>query len=233
MSIYVCGDTHGCFDNLNKFIEDKNPSAIFICGDFGYWIDSKSHKFYHEDIISKNTKIYFCDGNHENHVLLNNLVKTHGYENPIEVAQNIYYCPRGSSYLLEDGRRILFMGGANSIDKKIRKSYVDWFPEEIITYEDISRVDNKLKYDIVISHTCPLFLRDKLISLIYNMYSSETDISEHYLQLLFERTLPKKWYFGHWHISEKFNIYDCYFRVLNMLPYAGMMKSYENSFEEI
>ena len=38
---------------------------------------------------------------------------------------------------LPDGRIVLFMGGADSIDKKYRKIGFDWFPEELITQKDI------------------------------------------------------------------------------------------------
>ena len=49
---------------------------------------------------------------------------------------------------LPDGRTVLFMGGALSVDKAWRTPGYDWFPEESITTGDLDRLPD-VHVDIV------------------------------------------------------------------------------------
>ena len=79
--LIILGDIHNNFSYLNNFISNYNPKKIIILGDFGYFpnnicddiikngikhIGIKSIK----DIKPNNTKIYWLDGNHEDHLSL-------------------------------------------------------------------------------------------------------------------------------------------------------------------
>ena len=225
MKIYVIGDTHGSFGWLNEFIAKEKPDMIFVCGDFGVW---KMHNdmWYHECIRNPSTKIYFCDGNHETHTYLAGLVKEHGWREPIEIQKDIYYCPRGSSITLEDGRRVLFFGGALSVDKHLRKAYKDWFPEELITKEECDRISDGDKYDIVITHTCPHEFHDKMLGVCDNPWKSKPDVSEMYLSEIFQKVKPSLWYFGHWHTGAEFDYEGCKFYAMNMTPLNRIYSDY-------
>lgn len=218
---YFCGDTHGEFFFLNQYLRNatKNDN-FFICGDFGYWDRSTFREgkgFYHELIKNPNhAKIYFCDGNHEQHEWLNDLEKKYGWESPIEVKENIFFCPRGSSIELFDGRRILFAGGADSIDKQWREEGITWFPQETMKYSDYERIDFSKTYDIVVSHTCPTNCMNWMKD-VYNGISSKSfDFTSDLLQSIFERARPRKWFFGHWHRYDTKEIDGCVFTVLQM-----------------
>lgn len=204
-NVIVVGDQHARFSDLNALIAKKRPDIILSVGDFGYWpvyrptkIDDGlyKNKNYIDLIKPGGTKIYFAPGNHEHWDMLNGLEASRGYEEPIEVARNIYYCPRGSSLLLGDGRNVLFMGGADSIDKRYRTIKLDWFPQEIITQNDLDKIQWDVKYDIVVSHTCP----DECVPVMlpYNQ-AKNGDPSSAALSLVYQRVRPKLWYFGHWH----------------------------------
>ena len=85
--IYAVGDTHGSFSYLNKLIADDKPEIVFICGDFGFWrreMWKAGSGYFHNQIVNPETAIYFCDGNHEDHSKLHNLVQKHGWEKPID-----------------------------------------------------------------------------------------------------------------------------------------------------
>lgn len=217
---FFCGDTHGEFFFLNQYLKtSKSDDNFFICGDFGYWDKStfREGKGFYHDLIKNpnNSKIYFCDGNHENHVLLKELERKQGWKNPIEIKENIFYCPRGSALLLDDGRRVLFVGGADSIDKRWRDSYVNWFPQEVLRFKEYERIDFSMKYDIVISHTCPLNClswMQSISSKIMKCYDFTSDL----LQSIFDRVQPDKWYFGHWHQYDTRMIDNCSFTVCQM-----------------
>ena len=170
----VVGDLHGRFDELNHLINKKHPDRIYAVGDFGIWKDYGDTKlsggkkitskpkfdYRYQRIKAQDTEIYFCDGNHEDHDHLDSFREEHGVK-PIEIHPNVFYCPRGT--LLEDnGIDILFMGGADSIDKKDRTIKLDWFPQEVISYKDFEHLPDARYIDVVISHTCPDFLVEKI-----------------------------------------------------------------------
>ena len=218
---YFCGDTHGEFFFLNQRLKDTtNEDCIFICGDFGYWDRSTFREgtgFYHDKIKNpNNTKIYFCDGNHEQHEWLKDLEEKHGWEHPIEIIENLFFCPRGSSLELTDGRRVLFVGGADSIDKQWRTQGVDWFSQETMKYSDYERINFSKKYDIVVSHTCPSCCLSKMKLSYRGINGKFFDLTSDLLQSVFDRIKPKKWFFGHWHQYDVFDIEGCEFTVLNM-----------------
>lgn len=118
-----------------------------------------------------------------------------------------------------DGRTVLFMGGADSIDKKSRILGVDWFKEELITQKDLDSitVPDNTKIDIVISHTCPMEfhpLGDR--KSYYN-----NDPSRYALSYILETYKPKLWYFGHWHCNSEGMYNDCKWYGLTLAGFTG------------
>ena len=136
----VMGDVHGDHGRLNAFINKKQPKMILQCGDFGYWPRIKkemingSLRDYPQPKV-KDTKVYWADGNHEDHWSLKNIESN-------EIWPNVFYMKRGSVLTLEDGRNVLFMGGAVSIDKHMRTAGHDWFPEETIDNNDFNNLSH-------------------------------------------------------------------------------------------
>lgn len=229
MKIYAVGDIHGYWQYLNRFINKKNPDIILQCGDFG-WFPSchntkaigkahlNSQKLEYEivhpwnqyGIKNRETKIYWCDGNHEDHWNIKNL------ENR-ETQKNVFYQPRGSWITLPDGRIVLFIGGADSIDKKFRTIGIDWFPEEIITQKDVFSIPDDLQVDIIISHTCP---EEFLPYLKFNSGKCN-DPSCKALSYILDKYKPSQWFFGHWHQYKTGYNNGCHWTALNMANDSG------------
>lgn len=184
--ILIVGDVHNEFGFLNELINKKKPDRIFCCGDFGYW-PGKARPL--SDIKLQGTKeLRWCDGNHEDFWQL-------AQRESDETDPGIIYMPRGSTYTLPDGRVILFMGGAYSIDKQYRKLGYDWFPEETITQKDLMDLPD-IKVDIFITHTCPA----ELIHDVRKGYPEKgEEPSNHALSELWRIYKPDLWFFGHWH----------------------------------
>lgn len=236
----VCGDLHGSWSYLNTLINKKRPDTILQCGDFGFWpnmhdtrlidtgkkewvegvVDSKSRlhipgysrrqitaRWNQYGIKNHNTKIYWCDGNHEDHDALDNLVKTGN----LEIMPNVFYMPRMSTMKLVDGRTVLFIGGADSIDKKWRTPGYDWFSQELISYRDMDKVPD-CKVDIVISHTCP---EECMYFMGNHMKDKFKDPSRSALSYILEKYRPTLWFFGHFHKSKKFQYKDTVFHMLD------------------
>ena len=113
MKVVVIGDLHGEFERLNVFIDQEHLDIILQCGDNAYyWKDDKENI---GAIKPQNTKIYLIPGNHENWDIIEEKIGRYGKE-PIEIEHNIFMCPIGSTLEI-NGRVILFVGGADSIDK--------------------------------------------------------------------------------------------------------------------
>ena len=222
--IIVSGDWHGVWGPVNALIDKKKPETILQCGDFGWWPRfDKTNLIYsgeYEDISdtvlldpwqrvmakrvykswdqfgikAENTKIYWCDGNHEDHW---DLVGERNYmKAPCNMMPNVYYMKRGSVLQLPDGRNVLFIGGADSIDKDARMLGVDWFPEELISYKDVENLPD-IDVDIVISHTCPIEIYEEVIRRSH--ISRRPDPSAHALSYVLDKYKPNLWYFGHFH----------------------------------
>lgn len=196
--VVVMGDSHGQWNVLNRFMRDNKSSVIFQCGDFGYWPNywdlslKKIKNKYHD------CTIYFCDGNHEDHWALRGKWAKNNYKlEPIELKKNIFWMPRGSTLELEDGRVVMFMGGADSVDKHTRTPGVDWFPDELISQRDLElALGNSSKADVIISHTNP----KEFIFDIDNIYGRKhDDPSQEALSVLLEQYKPDLWFFGHYH----------------------------------
>jgi len=193
MNIIVTGDIHNEFGRLNALINKvKNKADLIICcGDFGYWPNfSKKLGFLKvSDIVNHDIPILWCDGNHDDHWALKKRESD-------ELAPNIFYMPRGSTYALEDGRNIMFMGGAFSIDGDLRMIGRDWFPlNEIITQKDIENLPDK-KIDIMISHTCPT----EIVPIMVRYYEGrDFEPSNYALSEVWKKYRPDLWFFGHWH----------------------------------
>jgi hypothetical protein len=158
--------------------------------------------------VPENTLVFWCDGNHEDHQEL-------GLRKTDELWPGVHYMPRGSLLDLPDGRRVMFMGGADSIDKESRTIGIDWFPEEIIRDSDIRNLNYEGPVDIVVSHTCP---REFDIGIGTKEEHYIRDCSRMALSYILHHYHPPLWYFGHWHYYKTGYDHGCRWTALD---YAG------------
>lgn len=212
MKTLIVGDIHGDWGKLNALITKKQPDMVLQCGDFGWWpkmevvkpvLYGRQKLWSLNGVKPGNSKIYWCDGNHEEHPLLMQDGEIH------EMYSNIYHASRGSTLTLPDGRNIMFIGGADSIDKSMRTPGHDWFPEENINNEQYDRLMSCDKIDIVISHTAP----DS-----FDVVGSEgkiKDLNRVALDAVLEKYKPSLWYFGHWHKHQTGKHNDTYWTCLD------------------
>jgi predicted phosphodiesterase len=193
MKLCIFGDIHGDFKKFNNIINNISCDTVIQIGDFGYFPNLKSHSY--PNNINTKKSVYFIDGNHEDHISLQELVN-------LEIYNDVKYIPRGSILEL-NGTNILCIGGAASIDKQFRTFMVDWFPQEEITMSDYYKIPKDVRIDIVLSHTSPMeFVLPNLIPF--------HDNSRNILSQILKEYKPKKWWFGHFHmnVENKF-IHEC------------------------
>jgi len=200
-SILVVGDLHGEWGKLNQLISKKQPDIVLQCGDFGWWpkmeikapvLYGHTSKWRLKGIKPGNSKIYWCDGNHEE---LPHLIQD---GNIHEMYNQVFHGSRGSTLRLPDGRIVLFAGGASSVDKDLRTPGHDWFFEENITNKEFELMLSHKRVDVVVSHTCPTQFE------VYGTGSTEklNDGNRIALSYVLEKYKPSLWFFGHWHNYE-------------------------------
>ena len=168
MGVYVRGDIHGKFDEILSFrdkMQLNKQDSIIILGDAGIcWRNDKKDMNYYikEWEEYENTPmLYFIDGNHENFDILKSLTIDDGEG---IISKHIHWLTRGIVKEF-NGKKCLFIGGAESLDKLRRTEHLSWWADESITDDDIKLIDVD-KYDYVFTHTCPRSILNEYQTLI-------------------------------------------------------------------
>jgi Icc-related predicted phosphoesterase len=180
MKLLITGDLHGNVTSLRQVYAHAcrlEADQIIAVGDFGYGWERKQFKggdsliecaFVRQvEKLVKETGIplYWLDGNHENFDLLGYAIEGDGTagaapitlqdDGTYECRPGVFYIPRGT--VLERGeKRILVCGGAASVDKARRKPFISWWPQELITDEDVQKCADAGRVDILLTHDLPL-----------------------------------------------------------------------------
>lgn len=191
-TIAMVGDIHGEFSKLNSFMgKHKNLDILIQAGDNAYYWSGISG---YQEIKPNKIKVYLVPGNHDHWDLIEERVGRHG-KIPVEIEPNIFYCPIGSTLDI-NGTVIMFIGGADSIDKQYRTPKLSWWAQEVLTDEDYDYIVSSVeKVDIIVSHTCPNYFDVK--EQLY--YDKGYDPTRYILDKIHDKYKPAYWFFGHWH----------------------------------
>jgi hypothetical protein len=201
--VLFSGDWHAGVDHARRTIDlavERGIRRIVQVGDFGYWPRfEKGQEFLQltsQHATRSGVSIWFCDGNHEDHDAL-----PHDDEvDPVELAPSIRWVPRGS--VVEwDRRRILFFGGAVSVDQDSRISGWTWFADEIPSPKAWQRARNAGEVDVVVAHDTVPEMPVQGLPTFAVPWSARRRASEHRKKLrsLSQALSPAWWIHGHWH----------------------------------
>lgn len=225
MRILVSGDSH-CDINHLKSISSKvqkfDCEKVYIVGDFGFFPSDKGGLKFLDAISDLDFPVYFLAGNHEDWEILDKHVESTepNDEGFIEVHPNSFYAPTGHSWTW-DGVKFLSVGGAYSIDRKRRVKFISWFPQEIITEEDVANCMGVGEVDVLLSHDGPACadLSLEFASQYGDMrefwIEENTELNRQRLQVIVDMTHPKYLVHGHWHLGYKQKIGDLFIQGLN------------------
>ncbi len=226
--IYVTGDCHGDYRRFSTavFPEQKQMNKddfVIICGDFGYWDESKEQKYWLKWLDSKPFTTLWVDGNHENYDLLKKHRVSLWHGGKVQyIMPSVIHLMRGQIYELQ-GYRVFTFGGAKSHDisggileasdpnlrakrRKLEKknelyriNHVSWWKEELPSEEELAEglrnlIRNDWDVDFIFSHCCASSTQERIMGGLY-----QPNILTRYFDKIKEMCRYRKWFFGHYH----------------------------------
>lgn len=208
--IYITGDTHRDFSRFYKLKKDSD-NMLIVLGDVGI-----NYYLYEEDKNCKESlkklklKLFCVRGNHEerpeNISTYKEVEMFCGKVFIEEEYPNLIFAKDGEIYNI-DGKKILVIGGAYSVDKQYRLLHgYKWFKDEQLTKKEMDTILEKVKgkhFDIVLTHTCPYKYEPREV-FMQGLDQSKVDKSmEHFLDEIEENISYDKWYCGHYHTEKQ------------------------------
>ena len=156
------GDWHGntrwavyCIELLGL----RGIKSVMSMGDFGIWHGAAGAEYLGKvsrALKNFDMKIYVTLGNHENYDLIDSLEKDE--QGITWFRDNIAVLPRVYGFK-HYGLNFLSLGGAPSIDFQYRTPGLDWWPQEMISDEDVERALETAKelggVDVMMTHDAP------------------------------------------------------------------------------
>ncbi|MCC8065107.1 MAG: metallophosphoesterase [Clostridiales bacterium] len=226
---FVTGDTHGSLD-IEKLSAKRFPAGkrltrsdyVIICGDFGLPFlpsdvypdtefipdkyaraDRNQYRNWMRWLREKTFTVLWLDGNHDNHPFWQDqpvIEWNGGLVNIHPLAENVIHLKRGEYYAI-DGTTFWVMGGAASHDRACRVEGLNWWPEEIPSYEErIHGLDTLAAHgnrvDYILTHTLPQSL---MAAVCGKAYAPEP--TQSYLDQIYANTEFKYWFCGHMHLD--------------------------------
>ena len=157
--IGIMGDLHGDLGHaLQAFrtFADRGVRVIVQLGDWGVLWPGRNWQIdlnkVSRALSRHNQAMFFLAGNHDWHPKLATY--------PVDpdglrwIANNVAHLPRGYRTQI-GGFTLAALGGANSIDRRLRTEGESWWPEEQITEADLRRLGTE-RADILVGHDAPL-----------------------------------------------------------------------------
>ena len=233
--IFVTGDFHGD----PKQVSSKNwpegkkltkDDVLVQLGDFGIiwknWNNqlAEIHKqpapseemYWMEWLADKPWTTAVVLGNHENYDRLDLLPWIEKWGGRVQV----YHTPKGDIFFLErggiyeiNGKKILAISGALSVDKHMRTTGISHWEQELHTHDEtefiLNNIDkNNRKFDFVFTHTCPDHIVQEFLDGVWG-YAKITDSVAQMLGNIENIIEYKHWYFGHFHTNRDFEDFTC------------------------
>lgn len=183
--------------------EHYEADAIVHVGDFGYTFNRNFVETLTERLKKNGQRLYFVDGNHDNHELLAGLPAAEDGTRPL--SDSISHLPRGLRWEW-NGVRFLAMGGAHSVDRQDRTPGVSWWPGERISLSDAHRATDlpDPTADVMFTHDCPWGMNIRGLS--PGMFpAAEIEESDRNRKVLLEivNVVNPRWlYCGHYHVRQ-------------------------------
>ncbi|MEX1105037.1 MAG: metallophosphoesterase [Ilumatobacteraceae bacterium] len=163
LRIGVAGDWHGNRTWALRCVAafaDAGIGEIFHLGDFGIWPGPNGQQYLLdlEAVLASHAMTMFVTpGNHEDYDQIGELTVLdlgHDVGAVQWITDHIALLPRGHRWM-RNGWSFVSLGGAPSIDRWSRRKGIDWWEAEAITDEDVARVVEGGRADVMLAHDAP------------------------------------------------------------------------------
>jgi Calcineurin-like phosphoesterase len=245
LKVLIQGDTHGDTGSVERAFaraRREGVKLVIIAGDFGYgWRvcggECRFTKRVSALAAEYDVDCWWIDGNHEHFDLLTE-VGAYGATVPTEVAPRVWYVPRGTVLPVGDSR-VLFIGGAHSVDKAYRSPHVSWWPQEEITFAEANRALDAEDVDVVIAHdTCHTDFHTILGKGLedsdarHMVYKNDQDFpgsipNRTTLEAIWNHHRPPLWVHGHYHFSYEQTVRGTLFVGLDCNNESGAIRIFD------
>ena len=238
--IYITGDTHRDFTRLHN-LKGTEEDMLIVLGDAGinYYLNEEDTK-YKEYLNSFKIKLFCIRGNHEERPEnINTYKEVDMFGGKVyieEIYPNLIFAKDGEVYNI-DGKSVLVIGGAYSVDKEYRLMYGHkWFKDEQLSKEEMNNILDKVKekhFDIVLTHTCPYKYEPKETFKLKLDQSKIDKSMEHFLDKIEESISYNKWYCGHYHIEKQIDKLEFMFGRIKIFNKDEYVPKYDRNGYEI
>jgi predicted phosphodiesterase len=197
MIIRFIGDIHGKTREYNALASEATCSIQL--GDFGMGFPGVTN----QQLKSENHG--FIRGNHDN---------------PAVCKQERNWIADGSMF-----NGVFCVGGADSIDKDQRTIGIDWWADEQLSYQELSKIIDiydQIRPDYVATHDCPVEMFTWLLTALNRPKFKDFTRTSQALQTMFEIHQPKLWMYGHHHYTIQHKIGRTLFICLDELAYCDI-----------
>lgn len=220
-NIVYIGDLHGNFDFIRWWLKAhhiKNCTLIQV-GDFGIGFKPNTEDYVlqslNEELSKRESILLIIRGNHDNPSWFDG---NHDYE-------FIKFLPDYTTMEI-DGLNHLFIGGALSIDRRVRIEGVDYWKNEGFV-KDLHKISKLKGVDIVVTHTAPNFVEpfgfNGIVAhyaqndptLLEELTKERNEITEVFEVLQKENNIQYHFY-GHFHYDTKNLVNGCNHVMLNI-----------------
>lgn len=243
--VIVSGDIHGEWNLLVYKLcvqYECKDTLLIVAGDCGFGFEKPG---YYEQIYNRNAGrlrnannwVVFIRGNHDDP----------SYFQQEWVSYGRWRCVPDYSVIRAEGHNILVVGGAVSVDRKVRMreneqliqlghtQTASWWADEppVFTPDEIANIQAGINIDTVVTHTSPTFCepknKDGLKSwavydpaLIWDC-TKERETMDKILACLGEHHhAVERWYYGHFHSSRSEMIEGVTYRMLDILEFNSL-----------
>lgn len=214
-NIYIVGDTHGDWDVLFGRIDrvDIKDCVLLHVGDIGIGFKSPEKQRREIDLLNnrfkkRNIRFMGVAGNHDHRAYFLGQYNLSHFELLPDYTYRIF-----------NGEKFLFVGGAVSVDRRLRVPHVSWWQDEAF----VLKPDLVEKVDVLITHSAPNWNGpidkagisgwcDKDPTLWDECLKEREDITK-----LIELSQPKKHFCGHFHVSSFASLNGCDSRIVDIL----------------
>lgn len=213
--IAFAGDWHGSTfwaRTVIRVLHRFGVRRIYHVGDFGIWPNEMSSGYIsgvHKKLEEFDMELWVTPGNHEWWDKLDELFafNSGSIAKHSKKFSRIKYLPRGFRWE-DQGVSFVSLGGAPSIDRDYRRRGGSWWPQEVITDEDVDLVVSGGYADIMITHDSP----NPGTRAVQNIVAGPStwpplariyaDNGREVLTRAFEGVKPKLLVHGHYHIFD-------------------------------